>query len=363
MEPENPHAWWLLAYAADEPREVREALVRVLRLDPNYTNAPKARDMLTRLNEEFPPTPDELADFPELREYMPAPFVMEAESDTDEFEALFGERFDELPPFEETPVAEPHETFEDDIFRPAFEPEPFEVEQEFFVEDEVLTSAGPDPFAAGEVDQETPLPRRQASKPPKPVRITFEDDEAPLDEEALADIEERQARRAGRGARLLLTVLGALVLVGVLAVVLAVLWLTGDRAAEDLGALEVAEVESDAVVTAQNFVQGELQTAVLGTNSRAVIANIDLGNALFVESCGQPDPTLPELVRQGMEIAARQAAVVQDDLDAVGVTVDRCEGEARDVLYRAVVPVETAVQYASGEIDWLAFHAEWQPAE
>ena len=102
---------------------------------------------------------------------------------------------------------------------------------------------------------------------------------------------------------------------------------------------------------------------MLGTNSRAVIANSDLGNALFVESCGQPDPTLPELVRQGMEIAARQAAVVQDDLDAVGVTVDRCEGEARDVLYRAVVPVETAVQYASGEIDWLAFHAEWQPAE
>ena len=47
-EPENVDAWWLLANAAVEPAEARESLIQVLRLDPDYANAPKAREMLDR---------------------------------------------------------------------------------------------------------------------------------------------------------------------------------------------------------------------------------------------------------------------------------------------------------------------------
>ncbi len=48
-EPENAHAWWLLAYSVDDPHEVREALTKVLEIDPGYTNADKAREMLAAL--------------------------------------------------------------------------------------------------------------------------------------------------------------------------------------------------------------------------------------------------------------------------------------------------------------------------
>ncbi len=33
-EPDNVHAWWLLAHAVTDPEEIRYALTRVLTLDP-----------------------------------------------------------------------------------------------------------------------------------------------------------------------------------------------------------------------------------------------------------------------------------------------------------------------------------------
>ncbi|HVO70790.1 MAG TPA: tetratricopeptide repeat protein, partial [Aggregatilineaceae bacterium] len=54
QEPENVHAWWLLAHALTDPGEIRDALTKVITLDPNYPNAPKARELLAQLDQHYP---------------------------------------------------------------------------------------------------------------------------------------------------------------------------------------------------------------------------------------------------------------------------------------------------------------------
>jgi hypothetical protein len=58
-DPENVDAWWLMAYAVEDPNEVREALNKVLELDPLYSQAPKAREMLAQLDAQRPPVVEE----------------------------------------------------------------------------------------------------------------------------------------------------------------------------------------------------------------------------------------------------------------------------------------------------------------
>lgn len=50
-KPEDPDAWWLYSYAAENPEEARKSLENVLRLDPTY---PGARDLLTQVNQALP---------------------------------------------------------------------------------------------------------------------------------------------------------------------------------------------------------------------------------------------------------------------------------------------------------------------
>jgi len=56
-DPDNQDAWWLMANAASEPRDARRALTNLLKLNPSY---PKARDLLEKLNDLYPPRDDEL---------------------------------------------------------------------------------------------------------------------------------------------------------------------------------------------------------------------------------------------------------------------------------------------------------------
>lgn len=51
---DNANAWWLMANALDTPDDIREALENVIRLRPEND---KAREMLNKLNERFPPKP------------------------------------------------------------------------------------------------------------------------------------------------------------------------------------------------------------------------------------------------------------------------------------------------------------------
>ncbi|MBE2181894.1 MAG: tetratricopeptide repeat protein [Anaerolineae bacterium] len=50
-DPRNPDAWWIYAYAVDDPVEAQHALNTVLQLDPDY---PEATQLLESLQEQYP---------------------------------------------------------------------------------------------------------------------------------------------------------------------------------------------------------------------------------------------------------------------------------------------------------------------
>lgn len=50
-DPRNPDAWWIYAYAVDDPAEAQRALKTVLQLDPDY---PEAAELLQSLQEQYP---------------------------------------------------------------------------------------------------------------------------------------------------------------------------------------------------------------------------------------------------------------------------------------------------------------------
>jgi len=352
-EPENVDAWWLLANAAIEPAEARESLIQVLRLDPDYANAPKAREMLDRLNEQFPPVPDEIDRFPELR---PAtePALLEEEL----FPLDTGDPFSE--PFSEPVAATP--AFSDEPFDELFNPaslDAIDLDEELFeMEEDPFAGMDEDPFALDEPEAPVVVER------PQPSRVTFEEPDEPLDIEARAAAEERAARRAGRGGRILGVLIGLLLVAAVVAGLLYFLLPGLQPVAEDLAALTTASLspEQAAQVDAATT---QLNTAALPgqpQETAVVVADGPLGRTLYAQACTRPSPMLPQLVESLMRVAADQAAGWQGDgaPEAFGVNITRCG--SNDTLYRASAPVSDAPEYANlqpGDPRWSDLQDRW----
>lgn len=373
LEPENIHAWWLLAYAATDPREAREALIQVLRLDPTYVNAPKAREMLLQLNQQYPPEFDELRRFPELSTDYGIP------SDTlpvEVSEIAVGafpqdiESENELPSFLTIPSPEPDleevqaiEAMEapDDLF-----------DSVLFTEDPDELFPEEDPFAGLEQDLLAAEDTNNADD--ALTSFNFDEDLFPdLDvsptpdfqpefpEEDLFGVDSSPRQREGRrGVSIFLLALVVIViaLVGVLAVYF-IMSQNDDEGASDPGALQALTLDNPQVADAQSSVEAQLPNAAPGEQGRAVVATSSLGNTFFVELCSLPSPMLPQLVTAGMGLAAGQAPTLQDQVSAVGITIDACSTAEHDKLYRAVAPMEQALRYANGEITWEEFRASW----
>lgn len=349
-EPENADAWWLLANAAVEPAEAREALLQVLRIDPLYANAPKAREMLDKLNEQFPPVPDEFDRFPELRPAAPDP---------DAEEELFGLTLDE-PLAEPVPSGQPYseESFDDPFGASSFDE--IDLDEELFeIGEDPFADLDDDPFALDIAEAPAPAPRREPER-----MVTFDDTPAPLDAETRAAAEERAARQSGRGGRVLGAFVGVLVLA---AMVVALVWLLQpvlEPKAKDLSALVAAKADFEQAALAQSTAD-QLRVAALPAEAgvpTAIVADSALGTTLFVQVCTRPTPALPGLIEQMMQIAAGQAAALQGQatISAVGVNITRCDSD--DTLYRAVVPASDAASFAGlppGDARWAEFQARW----
>jgi tetratricopeptide (TPR) repeat protein len=84
--PDNADAWWLMANAVSEPRDARRALVNVLKNNPRHT---KAREMLDKLNELYPPRDDELMMMLEIPEIEDDPFGRAPKTSDDDLLNLF----------------------------------------------------------------------------------------------------------------------------------------------------------------------------------------------------------------------------------------------------------------------------------
>jgi hypothetical protein len=322
-DPANVNAWWLLAYAVDDPHEVRHALNKVLELDPNYSNAPKARDMLAKLNEEFPP-----------------------EEEPAGFEDVFGAEtsaFGEEDFFTESALDEavPAETLDgyEDVFGDSFG----DAGEDFFVSEDLFS----DLDAA--VPDESAVEMGMEPMSVEDLRAAIEPETA-IDAEALAAQEEKAAQRQGRGRRLLRWTLLILSIPVLIIAALFIVFSQGDEAQKDLGELKTVEVQSDEVRNALVSTGSELRIANLSSESQVIVAESDMGSAMFVQLCGRPDPGLTQLIMQGMDIAAQQAPSLQGQLAAVGISVNLCGGEKRDTLYRASVSLDDAIRYIDGDL-------------
>jgi len=172
--------------------------------------------------------------------------------------------------------------------------------------------------------------------------------EEPLDDEARAALEEKAARRGrGRRGRRLLLILLVLILVPVAVVAI---MLSGGEEASDPGPLKTVALEADAVRDAKLAADSVLRFENLGSSSQIVVADSALGSTMFVEICAVPGPDLTRVIMRGMEIVAQQAPQLEGQLPAVGVSVDACNGDTRDTLYRAYATVGDATRYANGEL-------------
>jgi hypothetical protein len=338
-DPANVHAWWLLAYAVDDPNEVRHALNQVLELDPNYSNAPKAREMLAALDEQFPSTEGSFDD------------VFGTEADTSGGADFFTE-----VPFGESSAGETFDSYEDS-FGDAFD-------------DAALGLSGEDFFTSGDLFADLEgEPGGESVPAEQPISVddlrAILEPSTPADAETRAEQEEKKARRQGRGGRLLRVFLVLLSIPILLIVVLFIVFSGGSDENKDPGALKTVEVQSDEVKNILVSTGSELRLANLSSDSQVIVAESAAGSTLFVQLCGRPDPDLPQLAMQGMDIAAQQAPALEGQLAAVGVSINLCGSEKQDTLYRAYVSVSDAIRYGNGDLGegpsgQAAFQALWK---
>lgn len=331
-EPDNAHAWWLLAYSVDDPYEVREALNKVLEIDPNYTNADKAREMLAALEEQY---------FPGAEAETDTLFEAEAEAD-----ALLGDTFGADRAFGADAAYESYDS-------------------SFFDDDDSLLGDFDDD-ALGDAAATADITAEMGS-PLSPGDETLDDlfsiDDVMTDETAQAKAEEKAGRKGGRVR--LLRLIFLLVLVAAAAISVWYVFVREDTSAEDPGALEAVEIANADVETAVAMAQAQLVAAGLGANQRSLVAETALGHTLFLEFCREPSRALPADIAAAMEIAVAQAETAPADIVAVGVSINRCNVDPHDTLYRAFVSIENAQRYASGELGdgdggWSAFQATWK---
>jgi hypothetical protein len=338
-DPANVHAWWLLAYAVDDPNEVRHALNQVLELDPNYSNAPKAREMLAALDAQFPSTEGSFDD------------VFGTEADTSGGADFFTE-----VPFGESSAGETFDSYEDS-FGDTFD-------------DAALGLSGEDFFSSGDLFADLEgEPGGEIAPAEQPISVddlrAILEPSTPADAETRAEQEEKKARRQGRGGRLLRVFLVLLSIPVLLIVVLFIVFSGGSDENKDPGALKTVEVQSDKVKNILVSTGSELRLANLSSDSQVIVAESAAGSTLFVQLCGRPDPDLPQLAMQGMDIAAQQAPALEGQLAAVGVSINLCGSEKQDTLYRAYVSVSDAIHYDNGDLGegpsgQAAFQALWK---
>lgn len=325
-DPENVHAWWLLAYSVDDPYEVREALNKVLELDPNYSNAPKAREMLQTLEETyFSPEAERAA--------VTGGDVYETESAESEGGSFFTDTFDYEGEQGTGLMEDDYGTVDDSFFDVSYDEDPLSDDQ------------------AEEDDEFEDLYEATGT------------DAVILDEETRATAEERAGQRSGRGLRVLLLVLLIVILAGVAALVL-LMGGDDDEATnpEQLAAVDVESADLDSAIAAA---QADLDAAAVGSQPRAVVARSELGTTLFAEFCHDPSRELAQDISLAMQLVTQHAVTAAADIEAVGVSVNRCMPDGQDTLYRAFAPIAAAQRYTEGqfgrgETAWAAYQQRWQ---
>lgn len=356
---DNVHAWWLLAHAVTDPEEIRHALTRVLTLDPAYPNADKARQLLDALESRLV-TPAGIQETLTLAE--DETFAREEEESWAELEGTFA-----LP---ETKSAAFLDYEAPD--RPQSAPEPLEtliLDDEETAELARAKSAEEDPFAHLEEDLFSDKFEQEDFDTAELIRAIDADQ---VDLEALLKLEEQEAQeqvvapataRRRRPGILFWSLATVIALVGLVVLVFRIMS-QEEESSQDPGPLAPLAIEDLTLAGLLKDLNTELGTQGLGQEYRAIVAPSSLGKTIYVEFCLAPQVGLADAVMRGMELAARQATTAAGQVDAVGISVNRCQAEKPDTLYRAQVPLEAVQRYlngelGSGETGLASFQAYW----
>ncbi len=311
-EPDNADAWWLLANASSEPRDARQYLVNVLKINPAY---PKARDLLDMLNEQYPPRDDELRMLLEVEDVIAEP-PSQAESFDDAVES------------------------DDDLFA------------EFATDSEKSTGSSEiDELFSGAPSSDDPFADRTGmATDDDPFAVLLEEDGQ----------KKAQARSGNRRRVLLLAPL--ILLLGVLVCGGAFLVLgSGDDDSAD---------ESTAQQAVISTLDAESLDETMGANVGAVLAAIEQdfdewlnipatsqalqvpsGDTalLMVDLCSVPGPQLREVAIAGMSLTAWRLGNtmgMETVFSQMGITIVDCDNP-EDMLYRAVVSTEAALEFST----------------
>lgn len=313
-EPDNADAWWLMANAAGEPKDARRALVNVLKINSGHV---KARDLLDKLNEQFPPSDDELMMMLDIEDSAPPPYPMATEGGFDDADASQDDSI--------------FSSDIDDLFKEEVEPLP------------TAEEANRTALRMGQDDDDFGL---------KPGENPFAE---------LLERDERAHRRGGGGNRrrilLPLVAILALVLVGGL---LFMLLRGGDEGGEPtvtvsdpglLSSVDATAINPDNATILEAARSNAENTArqSIAPDAKAIFAEIEGGYALVVQVCSQPGPTLPQIATDGIRIAALQAGsspAISGLLSHVGVSVEDCLRD-NDTLYRATAPIQAAIDFSA----------------
>lgn len=313
-QPENADAWWLLANASSEPRDARRALVNVLKLNPSY---PKARALLDKLNELYPPRDDELMMMMEIED-IDAPLPGDEESDGfDDSNIKIDSGIDDL--FEEEKVVAK-------AARPA---------DDFGTDD--------DPFAEL--------------------------------------LEQDGGSGAGGSSSVLRIILLALVLCVVLAIAAVLLLGGGDdddepvadggdtpSAVDGMGQVAAADINPDNATLLEDVrvaLQNDAQ-AQIGEGAEAVFVRDAAGVNAVIETCAQPGPGVRNVVLDAMSLLASRVgntSAIHGDLAGVQVRVVDCD-RPDDLLFGATAPLSAAIDFAldGSEAALNRYRTSWQTA-
>ncbi|GIK63453.1 MAG: hypothetical protein BroJett018_12470 [Chloroflexota bacterium] len=303
---DNADVWWLMANAVDDPRQARRALINVLKINPRHG---RARSLLDKLNESFPPRDDELMlmmELPEAEDRFAVPTV-----ESDEGEINFDDPFAE--------GAEDSISFDDDE-------DPFA---------ELLEEGG------------------KKGKKGKKARVAGE-----------------KRRRSPLRTLLLLLVIVLLAAVGLFAAMGGGEGDKGETDAAAITAVTVDQIELQDILSATSTSVTNSTSPNFGPNSGAVYADTSIGRTLFVQGCvcttsdcqGPGPDDLASLVFEGINLAASRISnapeSIRNQIQAVGVNITSCVAGSTDTLYRAFVDLVTVNEF-TGSGDRAAFQARW----
>lgn len=246
-----------------------------------------------------------------------------------------------------------------------------------------------DTFESGTAFHKEPsfLPSAPPTLPGLSKAPPIDDDDDDIDfSDDFDDEEEEEESQFSRRGVIIAAIIGALLLVGALAIVIIRPFANQPNATASPRAtspvvvldptVETTPVDISSIPTATPITAPSQESSLTLTEdtttslvsvleafdvlpANLAIATTDLGDTLVVDVCSQQGSELREKLPQVMETLANNHELYESVAQAVGARMVDCE--TNSPLIALGVPLSDAVDYADGTLDSEQFQAKWKP--